>query len=205
MLSCISHTSCRGKASAELWRMWKGLKKALGKPGKAKKSSYDKYGLDVSNRSTASAAPSSVVFPLDLDAEAYAALQDQRSEHKHIHLHLSDVKPAGPLSAAQLQQHIQQQLALQKLAQPADDLSVSKRRATAMQKRIDNAMLNPSTCLYQIGSLLSLSTLFEHKVGPGPFCRCLGSFTMVVMWPSTVPFIRSHCDIVLLALGSLAI
>eukprot|EP00878_Enallax_costatus_P007604 GHUV01007961.1.p1 GENE.GHUV01007961.1~~GHUV01007961.1.p1 ORF type:complete len:339 (+),score=103.33 GHUV01007961.1:381-1397(+) len=145
--------------------MWKGLKKALGKPGKTKKSSYDKYGLDVSNRSTSSAAPSSVVFPLDLDAEAYAALQDQRTELvAHTQLHLNDAKPAGPLSAAQLQQHIQQQLALQKLVQPADDLSVSKRRATALQKRIDNAMLNPSTCLYQISSLLSLSTLFEHKL-----------------------------------------
>lgn len=146
--------------------MWKGLKKALGKPGKGRKSSLDKYGLDVSNRSTSSAAPSSVLFPLDLDAETLAALQEQHPEHQRLRqqLPLGDVKTAGPLTASQLQQQIQQQVALQRLVNPNDDHSASKRQAAALQKRIDNAMLNPSTCLYQISSLLSLSTLFEHKV-----------------------------------------
>lgn len=168
--------------------MWKGLKKVLGKPGKCKKSSFDKYALDVSNRSTSSAAPSSVLFPLDLDVDAFAAWHEQSV---HGQRQAADHAAAEPLSSSQLQQHIQQQLALQKLVQPQDDISVSKRQAAAMQKRIDNAMLNPSTCLYQISSLLSLSTLFEHKVRTPlsavlTLCRLLPACRMVYLCSSAI-------------------
>jgi hypothetical protein len=152
--------------------MWKGLKRALGKPGKSKKtsSSLDRFGLDVSTRSTSSAAPSSVLFPLDLaDADALAAWSEQNVEHEQ---QLPSLGRRGgtaatgpdPLTASQLQQQLQQQLVVQQLVQRTDDFSAGKRQAAALQKRIDNQMLNPSTCLYQISSLLSLSTLFEHKV-----------------------------------------
>lgn len=151
--------------------MWKGLKKALGKPGKLKKCSLERYALDSSTRSTSSAAPS-VVFPLDLaDADAVVAWHDQQQQHAEQeqqlpHIGLRAGGPAGPdpLTASQIQQHLQQQLVVQQLMQRTDDHSASKRQAAALQKRIDNQMLNPSTCLYQISSLLSLSTLFEHKV-----------------------------------------
>jgi hypothetical protein len=71
--------------------------------------------------------------------------------------------PAAVLTWAQLQQQLQQQHAVQQLMQQTED-STSKRRAAAMQKRVNNSMLNPSTYMYQIKALLSLSTLFEHKV-----------------------------------------
>jgi hypothetical protein len=152
--------------------MWKGLKKALGKPGKSKKcgSSLDRFGHDVSTRSTSSAAPSSVLFPLDLaDADALAAWSEQNVDHEQQLPSLgrrAGTAAAGPdpLTAAQIQQQLQQQLVVQQLVQRTDDHSAGKRQAAALQKRIDNQMLNPSTCLYQISSLLSLSTLFEHKV-----------------------------------------
>lgn len=154
--------------------MWKGLKRALGKPGKSKKtgSSFDRFGLDVSTRSTSSAAPSSVLFPLDLaDADALAAWSEQNVEHEQQLPSLGKrgggaaaAAGADPLTAAQIQQQLQQQLVVQQLVQRTDDHSAGKRQAAALQKRIDNQMLNPSTCLYQISSLLSLSTLFEHKV-----------------------------------------
>lgn len=152
--------------------MWKGLKKALGKPGKSKKasSSFDRFGLDVSTRSTSSAAPSSVLFPLDLaDADALASWSEQNVEQEQQLPSLgrrAGTAAAGPdpLTASQLQQQLQQQLVVQQLVQRTDDHSAGKRQAAALQKRIDNQMLNPSTCLYQISSLLSLSTLFEHKL-----------------------------------------
>jgi hypothetical protein len=152
--------------------MWKSLKKALGKPGKSKKcgSSLDRFGLDVSTRSTSSAAPSSVLFPLDLaDADALAAWSEQKVDHEQQLPSLgrrAGTAAAGPdpLTAAQIQQQLQQQLVVQQLVQRTDDYSAGKRQAAALQKRVDNQMLNPSTCLYQISSLLSLSTLFEHKV-----------------------------------------
>lgn len=149
--------------------MWKGLKKVLGKPGKAKKCSLDRYALDSSTRSTSSAAHGSIVFPLDLgDEDALTAWveQHQRAEQEQQQLPRLRSESAGPdpLTASQLQQQLQQQLVVQQLAGRTDDYSTSKRQAAALQKRIDNQMLNPATCLYQISSLLSLSTLFEHKV-----------------------------------------
>lgn len=166
------HAFARRDASWIGRPMWKGLKKALGKPGKSKKgsSSFDRFGLDVSTRSTSSAAPSSVLFPLDLaDADALAAWSEQNVEQEQQLPSLgrrAGTAAAGPdpLTASQLQQQLQQQLVVQQLVQRTDDHSAGKRQAAALQKRIDNQMLNPSTCLYQISSLLSLSTLFEHKV-----------------------------------------
>jgi hypothetical protein len=79
--------------------------------------------------------------------------------------------PAAAMTWAQLQQQLQQQHAVQQLMHQTED-STSKRRAAAMQKRVNNSMLNPSTCMYQIKALLSLSTLFEHKVRPHGSCSC---------------------------------
>lgn len=45
------------------------------------------------------------------------------------------------------------------------DASAARRRAAAQQRRLHNpAALVPGSCLYQIRSLLSLSTLFEHTL-----------------------------------------
>lgn len=134
--------------------MWKGLKKVLGHRAKAQKTGP----ADVSIRSTSSAGQSShgALFALDM-ADVDAMLTSEQQQNQQL------PAPAAVLTWAQLQQQLQQQHAVQQLMQQTED-STSKRRAAAMQKRVNNSMLNPSTYTYQIKALLSLSTLFEHKV-----------------------------------------
>lgn len=138
--------------------MWKGIKKALGHRAKAQKTGP----ADVSVRSTSSAGQSShgALFALDM-AEVDAMLASAEAQGKQQNQQLP--APAAALTWAQLQQQLAQQHAVQALMHQTED-STSKRRAAAMQKRVNNSMLNPSTCMYQIKALLSLSTLFEHKV-----------------------------------------
>lgn len=165
--------------------MWKGLKKALGHH-RSKAQKTDRGG-DASQRSTASSTAQSsthggAIFALDMSdvdgvlssAEQLAHLQHQQIGAGKQHLqqlaqHNNNNNQQQPVAAAaltwaQLQQQLQQQHAVQQLMQQQED-STSKRRAAALQKRTSNSMLNPSTCMYQIKALLSLSTLFEHKVG----------------------------------------
>jgi hypothetical protein len=145
--------------------MWKGIKKALGHRAKAQKTST---GQDSSTRSTSSVGQSShggALFPLDmteLDA-MLTADASSKGQQQQQHGNQQQPAPAAALTWAQLQAQLQQQHAVQALLQQTED-STSKRRAAAMQKRVNNSMLNPSTCQYQIKALLSLSTLFEHKV-----------------------------------------
>lgn len=136
--------------------MWKGIKKALGHRSKAQKTGPP--SADVSHCSRSSAG--GPLFALDMaDVDAILAGAEQKEQPHNKQL----PSPAAALTWAQLQQQLAQQHAVQQLMQQTDD-STSKRRAAAMQKRVNNSMLNPSTCLYQIKALLSLSTLFEHKV-----------------------------------------
>lgn len=150
--------------------MWKGIKKALGHRAKTQKTST---GQDSSTRSSCSAGQSShggALFPLDM-TELDAMLTADASSKQH-QSNQQQPAPAAALTWAQLQQQLQQQHAVQALMQQTED-STSKRRAAAMQKRVNNSMLNPSTCMYQIKALLSLSTLFEHKVSCSS-CSCRG-------------------------------
>ncbi|KAF8054879.1 Tspo [Scenedesmus sp. PABB004] len=167
--------------------MWKGLRRALAKSRKG--PAAEQRAPDTSHRSTASsAAPSSVLFPLDVaDVDALAGWNEQQqaqrgepaAAQRQPAQHAAPAQPqprgvpplpseqarAAPLSGTALQAQLQQSAALQALvAAGADDASAPKRQAAAVQKRIDSAMLNPGTTLYQISSLLSLSTLFEHKL-----------------------------------------
>jgi hypothetical protein len=133
--------------------MWKGIKKALGHRSKAQKTGS---AADVSTSSRSSAG----LFPFDMaDVDAILTGAEQKEQPHNRQL----PSPAAAMTWAQLQQQLAQQHAVQQLTQQTED-STSKRRAAAMQKRVNNSMLNPSTCLYQIKALLSLSTLFEHKV-----------------------------------------
>jgi hypothetical protein len=135
--------------------MWKGIKKALGHRSKAQKTGS---AADVSTSSRSSAGAG--LFPLDMaDVDAILTGAEQKEQPHNRQL----PSPAAAMTWAQLQQQLAQQHAVQQLMQQTED-STSKRRAAAMQKRVNNSMLNPSTCLYQIKALLSLSTLFEHKV-----------------------------------------
>jgi len=147
--------------------MWKGLKKALGHRAKAQKTGP----ADVSIRSTSSAGQSShgALFALDVaEVDAMVTASDSQDEQQHQQQPVA----SAALTWALLQQQLQQQHMVQQLVQQTED-STSKRRAAAMQKRVNNSMLNPSTCLYQISSLLSLSTLFEHKVCCPNWCSAV--------------------------------
>lgn len=131
------------------------MKKALGHRSKAQKTGS---AADVSTSSRSSAGAG--LFPFDMaDVDAILTGAEQKEQPHNRQL----PSPAAAMTWAQLQQQLAQQHAVQQLTQQTED-STSKRRAAAMQKRVNNSMLNPSTCLYQIKALLSLSTLFEHKV-----------------------------------------
>jgi hypothetical protein len=150
--------------------MWKGLKKALGSSQRSSKAQKTGSAADVSQRSTSSAG---ALFQLDMaELDGLVTLHDkQAGQQQQAGQGAPDPQqqqqqPAAARTWAALQQQLEQQAAVQQLVSQTDD-STSKRRAAAQEKRINNAMLNPSACLYQISSLLSLSTLFEHKVGAG--------------------------------------
>jgi hypothetical protein len=158
--------------------MWKGIKKALGHRAKAQKTGP----TDVSIRSTSSAGQSShgALFALDMaEVDAILTSSDARDKQNQ-----QLPAPAAALSWAQLQQQLQQQRAVQQLMHQTED-STSKRRAAAMQKRVNNSMLNPSTCMYQIKALLSLSTLFEHKVWPPGSCSSFAEAADVLISASS--------------------
>lgn len=176
LLVMLSLLLCFVAADVSL-AMWKGIKKALGHRAKAQKTST---GQDSSTRSTCSAGQSShggALFPLDMTELDAMLTADATSKQQH-QSNQQQPAPAAALTWAQLQQQLQQQHDVQALLQQTED-STSKRRAAAMQKRVNNSMLNPSTCMYQIKALLSLSTLFEHKVsapavaaGGAQSCAC---------------------------------
>jgi hypothetical protein len=166
--------------------MLKGLRKVLSRSGKKQ---AQKPVSDVSHKSTTSAAASDL-FACELGPEQEGAIwQDQ-------HLTWHDLQAAWPgqvqvpapaqqlqqqplpaqavsqqtprLSAALIQQHLQQQLELHKLTADTADESMHRRQQAAMEKRMASAMLNPESCLHQINALLELSTAFEYRVSGNP-------------------------------------
>lgn len=161
--------------------MLKGLRKVLSKPARKGRAAGGSAHGDVSHRSTASSAAASELFPCELDVGGWGdasthqqqqapALQQQQQQAPDAPQPMMQQAQAPrrqqpPLSASVIQAHLAQQEQLARLAGQSDaEGSTHARREAAVAKRFANASLNPANTAYQVAALLSLSTLFEHKV-----------------------------------------